>query len=299
MTVKSRRRRRIFRWCSILSTASWKTNWQTQWPLDLLLREFSFKTDVTGQVLFFCSSLFAMSSFITSLRLIEDRRSGIWNRTLSAGGTPLQFLISHLVCGSATMIIQAVEFIIYASFVGNDGHTLKFILSVSLLICLLGFSGTLFGLCISVFTDSVLVATYISLMLTLPLLSLSGEKKGLKEYERVKMLEERVGDFWWTISGKRIKENNIQEKSLTWEKLQNKIKTNALECELGGGQCMENRGDTQFKKLKVSEASNWKIKPQQKHKNVLSELFRRFDWIILVIEKNSKKRSEDNWKQFW
>jgi hypothetical protein len=137
----------------------------------------SLKDELTNAMTpgFIIASLFAMSSFITSLRLIEDRRSGIWNRTLSAGGSPLQFLISHMVCGSATMVVQAIEFIVYASFIGNDGHTLKFILSVSLLIILLGFSGTLFGLCISVFTDSVLVATYISLMLTLPLLSLSGE----------------------------------------------------------------------------------------------------------------------------
>lgn len=136
----------------------------------------SLKDEFTNSITpgFIVASLFAMSSFITSMRLIEDRRSGIWNRTLSAGGTPVQFLISHMVCGSILMIIQATEFIVYAAFIGNDGHTLKFIVSVSMLILLLGFSGTLFGLCISVFTDSVLVATYISLMLTLPLLSLSG-----------------------------------------------------------------------------------------------------------------------------
>lgn len=123
----------------------------------------------------FHRSLFSMASYITSLTLIEDRRSGIWNRTLTAGVTPLQFLISHLILGSATMLIQAIEFIIYSTFIANNGHTLEFLLLVSSLIILLGFSGTLFGLCISVMTDSVLVTTYISLVLTLPLLSLAGE----------------------------------------------------------------------------------------------------------------------------
>lgn len=86
------------------------------------------------------------------------------------------------------MLIQAIEFIIYATFIANDGHSLKFLLSVSSLIILLGFSGTLFGLCISVITDSVLVATYISLVLTLPLLSLGGELSTLSQgagYSRV------------------------------------------------------------------------------------------------------------------
>jgi ABC-type multidrug transport system permease subunit len=116
-----------------------------------------------------------MASYITSLTLIEDRRSGVWNRTLTAGATPLEFLISHLILGSSIMMIQAIEFIVYTIFIGNNGHTMRFLVSVSTFVILLGFSGTLFGLCISAITDSVLVATYISLVLTLPLLFLSGE----------------------------------------------------------------------------------------------------------------------------
>lgn len=116
-----------------------------------------------------------MVSYACSLSLIEDRRSGIWNRTLIAGATPYQFLISQLIFGSALMFIQAIEFIIYAMFVGNGEDSLSYFLVVSSLVFLIGISGTLFGLLISVITDSVLVATYLSLVLLFPLLSLGGK----------------------------------------------------------------------------------------------------------------------------
>lgn len=116
-----------------------------------------------------------IASYLTSLALIEDRRSGIWNRTLTAGATPHQFLISHLVIGTCLMTLQALEFIAYAIYIGNDSHRWSFILLVSSLIFLLGFAGTLYGLCISVLTDSTLVATYFSIVITYPFLSLSGK----------------------------------------------------------------------------------------------------------------------------
>lgn len=108
------------------------------------------------------------------MALIEDRRCGIWNRTLAAGAEPYQFVISHLVLGTAVMILQAIEFIIYMIYIGHNDN-LKFFVLVSALIFLLGFSGTLYGLCISVLTDSTLVATYFSILLTFPLISLGGE----------------------------------------------------------------------------------------------------------------------------
>lgn len=116
-----------------------------------------------------------ISSYLTSMALIEDRKSGIWNRALTAGAKPNHFLVSHLIIGSVLMIIQAAEFITYAFYVGNDTQRWSFIWLVSSLIILLGFCGTLYGLCISVLTDSNLVATYFSIIVTYPFLSLSGE----------------------------------------------------------------------------------------------------------------------------
>lgn len=116
-----------------------------------------------------------ISSYLTSLALIDDRRSGIWNRTLTAGATPHQFLASHIVIGTGLMILQALEFIAYAVYVGNESHKWSFILLVSSLIILLGLSGMLYGLCISVLTDSTLVASCFSIVITYPFLSLSGE----------------------------------------------------------------------------------------------------------------------------
>lgn len=116
-----------------------------------------------------------ISSYLTSMALIEDRKSGIWNRALTAGAKPNHFLVSHLIIGSLLMIIQAAEFITYAFYVGTDTHRWSFIWLVSSLIVMLGFCGTLYGLCISVLTDSNLVATYFSIIVTYPFLSLSGE----------------------------------------------------------------------------------------------------------------------------
>lgn len=109
------------------------------------------------------------------MALIEDRRSGIWIRTLTAGATPCQFLISHLIVNTVLMTFQAIEFLIYAIYVGNNSYDWRFILIVSALLLLLGLAATLYGLCISVMTDSSLNATYFSILLTFPFTSLSGE----------------------------------------------------------------------------------------------------------------------------
>lgn len=107
--------------------------------------------------------------------LIEDRKGGIYNRTLAAGCKPYQFLVSHLFLGSAIMMLQAIEFIGYAIYVGHDSASLRFIFLVSTLLILIGFSAILYGLCISVVTDSTLVATQCGVMATFPFFALSGE----------------------------------------------------------------------------------------------------------------------------
>lgn len=115
-----------------------------------------------------------MASYLTCMALIEDRRCGIWNRTMAAGATPRQFVISHLITGSSMMILQAVEFICYGIYVGHN-NSLIIILQMSLLIIAMGFSGVLYGLCVSIGTDSSLVATYFSIIIAFPLICISGE----------------------------------------------------------------------------------------------------------------------------
>lgn len=110
------------------------------------------------------------------MALIEDRRCGIWDRTMAAGATPRQFATSHLITGSAIMILQAIEFICYGLYVGHN-HSLGIILLLISLIIVTGLAGVLYGLCISIGTDSSLVATYFSVLITFPLISVSGECK--------------------------------------------------------------------------------------------------------------------------
>ncbi|CRL04755.1 CLUMA_CG017815, isoform A [Clunio marinus] len=123
---------------------------------------------------FLVATFFAISSYVTSMCLIDDRRSGVWHRSLVAGANPFQFFLSHLVIGSAIATLQALEFVVYAVLVGNDVDTWRFILLFTTLIILLGLAGILYGLVISVSTDSSLVASYFSVMIAYPFMCLSG-----------------------------------------------------------------------------------------------------------------------------
>lgn len=115
-----------------------------------------------------------LTSYLTSMALIDDRRCGIWNRSLMAGATPFQFFIAHLITGTALMSLQALEFIVYAVYISNNSLRATFIIPVAALIFLLGEAGCLYGLCISVLTDSTLAANYFSILATYPFLALSG-----------------------------------------------------------------------------------------------------------------------------
>lgn len=118
-----------------------------------------------------------LTSYLTSMALIDDRRCGIWHRSLMAGATPFQFFIAHLITGTGLMTLQAVEFTVYAIYIGNNSLRWEFIVPVASLIFFLGLAGCLYGLCISVLTDSTLAATYFSILATYPFLSLSGKSR--------------------------------------------------------------------------------------------------------------------------
>lgn len=137
-----------------------------------------------------------LTSYLTSMALIDDRRCGIWHRSLMAGATPFQFFISHLITGTGLMSLQALEFIAYAIYIGNDSFRWKFILPAAALIFFLGLTGCLYGLCVSVLTDSTLAATYFSILATYPFLALSGEWYHLTRYLTADILPTILGIFW-------------------------------------------------------------------------------------------------------
>lgn len=107
--------------------------------------------------------------------MIDDRQSGLWVRALTAGVAPYQFVFSHLVIGTGIMIIQSIEFVVYAHLVVTDPHRWSFIVVVPLLIFLVGLSGILFGLVISILSDSILLATTISTVVAFPFILISGK----------------------------------------------------------------------------------------------------------------------------
>lgn len=126
-------------------------------------------------IVFPSSALFSVAVYLTSIAMIDDRRSGIWLRALTSGVSPHQFLLSHLIIGTGIMILQSIEFIIYTNLVGEDTGRLSCIVLIPLLIFLVGFSGILFGLCISVVTDSIIMATSCSTIAAYPFILVSGE----------------------------------------------------------------------------------------------------------------------------
>ena len=90
---------------------------------------------------------------------------------------PYQFAVSHFITGSAVMVVQCLEFIIYSFYLTLSLSLLtwNFVLITSFLMLLMGFVGVLFGLLISVFMTNSTLANFATLMAFYPFLTLSGE----------------------------------------------------------------------------------------------------------------------------
>jgi hypothetical protein len=108
--------------------------------------------------------------------MVEERRSGIWNRVITAGVKPQHFFFAHLFTGCCLMVLQCIEFIIYSNAVSTNSGKPDNMILVSCLLLLTGTAGVLYGLLISTITDSVVVASCLSLVLGFPWITLSGEK---------------------------------------------------------------------------------------------------------------------------
>lgn len=106
--------------------------------------------------------------------MMEDRLGGVWNRFTVAGVKPNQFLISHLSFGSCLMLIQSIEFLGFALYIAFDIN-LNYVVMVSLLLVLMGLTGVLYGLILSIITDNTLVSSIGSLLAMYPFLCLSGK----------------------------------------------------------------------------------------------------------------------------
>lgn len=105
--------------------------------------------------------IFFLATLITSTIFITDRLEGIWDRTLVAGISTTELLLAHIITQSTVMLLQCIEIVVLAAFIfntENNGDNL----TVIVLLMLLGFSGMLYGLFISIFCDSHTMANFMA-----------------------------------------------------------------------------------------------------------------------------------------
>lgn len=102
---------------------------------------------------------------------------------MTAGATPNQFLISRVIVSSAVMIFQAVEYMIYAIMIDERSHhSLGYLALIAVFLVTFGFSGMLFGFCVSILTDSLVEATYFTCISLFPFLTLAGKSSSTLRY---------------------------------------------------------------------------------------------------------------------
>lgn len=135
--------------------------------------------------------IFFLATLITSTIFITDRLEGIWDRTLVAGVSTTELLIAHIITQSTVMLMQCIEIVILAAFIFNtENHGDNF--TVIFLLMLLGFSGMLYGLFISIFCDSHTMANFMATGSFYPMVILCGMKVKLKVlFNLLKILSSR------------------------------------------------------------------------------------------------------------
>lgn len=128
-------------------------------------------------------SYFALGSYITSISIIEEKLSGIWNRTLVSGARPVHFLLSHIIIGSVILGIQFLEHFVFTAFflvMPETSHNSLVLLA--LLLTMTGYAGLLFGLMLSTVVKSSLQSFSVAQFFVYPAVLVSGEN--LKTYDK-------------------------------------------------------------------------------------------------------------------
>lgn len=118
---------------------------------------------------------FTLASYITSISIITEKLDGTWNRTLVAGAKPYHFVLSHLIEGSIIMFIQFLEYVCYLLIFLSTNLTWNSGIILSIILLLIGMSGLVFGLLLSIVTHSVMASLMISQIFVYPVSFISGE----------------------------------------------------------------------------------------------------------------------------
>ncbi|KAK5645536.1 hypothetical protein RI129_006836 [Pyrocoelia pectoralis] len=119
------------------------------------------------------TTIFFLAVALTAGAMIIQRNQGSIERALVIGVTPLELLITHIICQFVMMMIQLIIVLVW-SFVIFKLSLNGSVLLVTLLSILTGFCGMCFGFAISCGVDSERTATYVAMGSFFPLVLLSG-----------------------------------------------------------------------------------------------------------------------------
>lgn len=121
----------------------------------------------------FITLYFFLAAMLTSSAFVNDRVDGIWDRTLLAGVRPIEILISHIITNMSIMCLQSIEFFIVSRYIyqmenrGND-------ITVGILIMLVGLTGIIYGLAVSILSKSFVVSQFLSTLIFYPMIIFCG-----------------------------------------------------------------------------------------------------------------------------
>lgn len=118
--------------------------------------------------------LFYMAAGLTVAVFIADRKEGFWNRTLLAGVTAAEMMVSQIMIHSIVMLIQLLEVVILCGLVFETQSHGSFYI-VILILALLGFAGMFFGLFMSCICTDFMQANLVMTGISQPMIVLAGK----------------------------------------------------------------------------------------------------------------------------
>ncbi|KAK6632858.1 hypothetical protein RUM43_012597 [Polyplax serrata] len=117
--------------------------------------------------------IFFLAVSVTATIMIVERLDGIWDRTLLAGVSSTEILISHIVLEAGVICLQVVEVIIFVFFIFGMPCAGRYF-DIVILLLLQGFCGMCGGFLVSVSCSSVTASNFVSMGSFYPILIFSG-----------------------------------------------------------------------------------------------------------------------------
>ena len=119
--------------------------------------------------------LFYMAAGLTVVVFIQDRKEGFWNRTLLAGVTAAEMMVSQISINCLVMFVQLLEVVVLVGLVFETESRGSFYIVV-LIFALLGFAGMFFGLLLSCLCTGYMQANLLMTGISQPMIVLAGMK---------------------------------------------------------------------------------------------------------------------------